>query len=76
VYEEIRALQQEYFLNNLSDEEYRAQLQTARLQAAELMRQQEHVQEALADIEAAVDFEMRSVADAPPQVPARVEDGR
>jgi hypothetical protein len=65
VYEEIRALQQEYFLNNLSEEEYRTQLQAARLHAADLMRQQQQVQEALLSIEEAVDEEMRQALEDP-----------
>ena len=63
VYEEVRALQQEYFLNNLSEDEYRAQLLAARLRAAELMRQQQQVQEALLSIEEAVDEEMRQAVE-------------
>ena len=60
VYEEIRALQQEYFLNNLTEDEYRQQLHAARMHAAELMRQQQQVQETLAAIQDAVDEEMAS----------------
>ena len=52
VYEEIRALQQEYFLGNVNDEEYRAQLQDARLQAARLMREEQQVQQTLVHIQA------------------------
>ena len=33
VYEEIRVLQQEYFLGNMTEDEYRAQLQSARQRA-------------------------------------------
>jgi hypothetical protein len=62
VYEEIRALQQEYFLKNLSEDEYRDQLQAARYEAARLMQQQQQVQQTLADIEAQVAEEMEAVA--------------
>jgi hypothetical protein len=62
VYEEIRALQQEFFLDNLTEEEYRAQLQGARLEAAHLMQQQQQVQLTISEIEAAVDQEMVEVA--------------
>lgn len=69
VYEEIRALQQEYFLGNLTEEEYRTQLRGARIQAADLMRQQQHVQDALTSIEASVDEEMRhAIGINPPEM--------
>lgn len=58
VYEEIRALQQEYFLKNLTESEYRAQLQEGRHEAARLMQQQQQVQQTLADIEGEVEIEM------------------
>ena len=45
VYEEIRALQQEYFLGNMTEAEYRAQLRVARRRAAELIREQQQVNE-------------------------------
>tara|TARA_B100001142_G_C13964490_1_gene512440 strand:- start:38 stop:385 length:348 start_codon:yes stop_codon:yes gene_type:complete len=42
IYEEIRILQQEYFLKNISPSDYTLQLDTARKKAAELLlRQQE-----------------------------------
>ena len=59
VYEEIRALQQEYFLANMTEAEYRAQLLAARQRAAELIRQQQHVRETAAAIESRVDAELR-----------------
>lgn len=62
VYEEIRALQQEYFLKNLSEDEYRAQLQQARLEAARLMREQQQVQQTLSAIEALVEDEMNAAS--------------
>jgi hypothetical protein len=65
VYEEIRALQQEYFLENLTEDEYRAQLQAARLEAARLMQQQQQVQQTLAEIESLVEEEMESVSKQP-----------
>ena len=58
VYEEIRALQQEYFLKTLSQEEYEEQLGAARVRAAELLADQRHVQETLASIERAVEEQM------------------
>ena len=51
VYEEIRALQQEYFLHNLTEDEYREQLQVARQRAAELIREQQQVEETIESIE-------------------------
>jgi hypothetical protein len=66
VYEEIRALQQEYFLKNLTEDEYRAQLQAGRLEAAGLMQQQQQVQQTLADIEALVEEEMNAVVEQAP----------
>jgi Tfp pilus assembly protein PilE len=62
VYEEIRALQQEYFLGTLSEKEYQDQLRNARLQAADLMRQQQQVQQTLLDVEATVEKELREIA--------------
>ena len=61
VYEEIRALQQEYFLGNTTETEYRAQLQTARRRAAELIREQQQVNEATAAIERRVDAELQEL---------------
>lgn len=61
VYEEIRALQQEYFLANMTEAEYRAQLQSARQRAAELILQQQHVSETTAAIESRVDAELREL---------------
>ena len=58
VYEEIRALQQEYFLKNMTEAEYRAQLQTARQRAAELIREQQQVNETAAAIGSRVDAEL------------------
>ena len=69
VYEEIRALQQEHFLGNITEEEYQQQLKNARLQAAGLMRQQQQVQQKLADVEAAVDEELRQIASAADRKP-------
>ena len=51
VYEEIRVLQQEYFLHNLTEDEYREQLQVARQRAAELIREQQQVEETIESIE-------------------------
>ena len=59
VYEELRALQQEYFLKSLTEEEYRAQLEAARLQAAQLLRDQQRVQETIADVDETVEEQMR-----------------
>ncbi|MEX2431548.1 MAG: hypothetical protein WD645_06490 [Dehalococcoidia bacterium] len=63
VYEEIRALQQEYFLDNLTEAEYQAQLQAARRRAAALVREQQQVQTTVADVEAAVEEELRLAAE-------------
>ncbi len=62
VYEEIRALQQEHFLESVSQEEYAEQLQAARLRAAELLAQQQQVQQTLASIDEAVEEQMRLAA--------------
>ncbi|MEE8519194.1 MAG: hypothetical protein V3S98_08725 [Dehalococcoidia bacterium] len=67
VYEEIRALQQEYFLKSLTEEEYRAQLEEARLQAARLMREQQQAEETIAQIDATVEARMRASAGEEPE---------
>ncbi len=72
VYEEIRALQQEYFLKSLSEQEYQAQLQEARTRAALLLRRQEQVQQTLADLDAGVEEELKRLTtegqpDQPPE---------
>ncbi len=59
VYEEIRVLQQEYFLESVSQAEYAEQLQAARLRAAELLAQQSEVQQTLASIDEDVEQQMR-----------------
>lgn len=61
VYEEIRALQQEYFLGNTTEDEYRAQLLTARRRAAELIREQQQVNETAATMERRVDAELQEL---------------
>ena len=61
VYEEIRALQQEYFLGNLTEEEHQRQFQNARLEAAELMRQQQQIQQTITGIEAEVEAELLQI---------------
>lgn len=58
VYEELRALQQERFLRQLSDEEYEAHLHAARVRAAGLLRQQERVQETLARLDRQLEEEI------------------
>ena len=62
VYEGIRVLQQEYFLANLTEEEYRERLREARLEAARLLQQQQQVQQTLGAIGAAVEAELRKAA--------------
>ena len=70
VYEEVRALQQEYFLKTLSEQEYRAQLQEARTRAALLLRRQEQVQQTLADLHTRVEEELkRLTTERPPGQP-------
>ncbi len=61
VYEEIRALQQERFLNILSAGEHEKQLRAARLRAAELVRQQQHIEDAVRDIERNVDEDLQAL---------------
>lgn len=65
VYEEIRVLQQERFLGHLTEAEYQAQLGAARLRAAVLLREQERVQDTVAETTAAVEQQMARLADAP-----------
>lgn len=65
VYEEMRVLQQERFLNSDGDEERRARLQAARVRAAELIREQRRARETADAIERGVDAELRAAADAP-----------
>ena len=62
VYEGIRVLQQEYFLANMTEEEYRERLREARLEAARLLQQQQQVQQTLGAIGAAVEAELREAA--------------
>ena len=62
VYEELRVLQQEHFLRHLSDEEYQARLQAARVAAALLLRQQQQVQETVAALDLALEDEIRRAA--------------
>ena len=64
VYEEIRVLQQEYFLESVSPAEYAEQLQAARLRAAELLAEQQQVQHTLASIDEAVEEQMRLAGSA------------
>ena len=66
VYDEIRTLQQEYFLESVSEEDYRAQLQAARLRAAQLLREQQQVQQTVETIDQAVEEEMRRAAGEAP----------
>jgi crotonobetainyl-CoA:carnitine CoA-transferase CaiB-like acyl-CoA transferase len=61
IYEEIRAMQQEYFLAHMPKEEYQARLAEARVQAATLLQQQEQVQETLAQAEAAVEAQIERI---------------
>ena len=73
IYEEIRVLQQEYFLGHLSDEAYQSQLNRSRFQAAALLREQEQVQktllEAERDVEASL-FEMKNTTNSEGEVQA------
>ncbi len=64
VYEEIRVLQQEHFLQSVSQSEYEEQLQAARLRAAELLAQQREVQPTLASIDEDVEQQMRLAGSA------------
>ena len=59
VYEEIRVLQQEHFLQSVSQSEYEEQLQAARLRAADLLAQQQQVQQTLEAIDETVEEQMR-----------------
>lgn len=61
VYEELRVLQQEYFLKHLSEQEYQAQVEAARIRAALLLRQQEQVQHMLARLDGEVEEEVRRI---------------
>ena len=64
VYEEIRALQQEYFLGNMPEDEYHQLLHTARMDAASLMQQQQQVQQTLEEIDDEVERELEQAAQA------------
>jgi hypothetical protein len=64
VYEEIRALQQEYLLGNMLEAEYREQLQAARMNAASLMQQQQQVQQTLEEIDDEVERELEQATRA------------
>ena len=63
VYEEVRSFQQEYFLHHLSDAEYQAQLQAARVRAAHLLQRQQQVQETVASIDQALEEEISQAKD-------------
>lgn len=58
VYEEIRSLQQEKFLNHLTEQELQSQLVNARLQAAKLIEQQSQLQQTVRHIESSIDDEL------------------
>ncbi len=73
LYEEMRTLQQEYFLNHLTEREYDALLESARTRAAMLLRQQEQVQQTLARLDQEVEEEVRRLLSAAPPVP---DEGR
>ena len=66
VYEEIQVLQQEYFLNTLSEQEYEAQMEDARTRAALLLRKQGLVQQTLSKIDAQVEEELRRLTAGTP----------
>lgn len=68
VYEEIRVLQQEYFLKSLSQKDYQGQLYAARLRAAALLAEAQQVQQTVETIDRTVEEEMRRAAD---EVPGR-----
>ena len=72
VYEEIRVLQQERFLSNISEEAYESQLREARLHAARLMQEQQTAQETLETLDGAVEAELEGLAHGPE--PGREED--
>ena len=63
VYEEIKVLQQEHFMHDLTDEAYQAQLQELRLRAAGFMREQEGIQDTLSAIDAEVDQALRQAIE-------------
>lgn len=65
VYEEIRVLQQERFLNNVAEDAYRAQLQSARVRAAELIREQRRARETADAIARGVDAELLETTERP-----------
>ena len=76
VYEEIRALQQEFFLDNMPDEEYQRQLQAARVAAAHLMQQQQQIQQTLEEVDEQIELEMQQAASMPAiQAPEPGKDG-
>lgn len=63
LYEEIRALQQERFMRDLTDDEYRAQLDELRLRAAEFMREEGTIEQTLSAMDAEIDDAMRRAGD-------------
>ena len=60
LYEEIRVLQQEYFLHDVTEEAYHARLQAARYRAALLIRQEQQLDTAIQDIGAAIEEEVQA----------------
>ena len=76
VYEELRALQQEYFLHHLTEDEYQQQVREARVQAALLLRQQQQVHQTVASLDETLEGEIRralAVQDQRPDGAARHE---
>ena len=69
VYEELRALQQEYFLHHLTEDEYQERVREARVRAALLLRQQQQVHQTVASLDETLEGEIRRALAAPDQGP-------
>lgn len=63
IYEEIRVLQQEYFLGHLSEGTYQSQLSKSRFQAAGLLREQEQIKKTLTEVEKDVEASLLEIKD-------------
>lgn len=61
IYEEMRILQQEYFLNTLPGKEYKTQLANLRRSAAILLREQETLQDTLIQLDANAEQELQAL---------------
>lgn len=61
IYEELRVLEQEYFLDSLGHDEYESRVRAARLNAARLIREQERIEGEIASIEQRIHNELEEI---------------